>query len=107
MKTKISISLNDFRTETRAWLEANCPASMREPVKDPFDVFWGGRNPKFISKDQRLWFERMLEKRWVVPYWDVKYGGGGLSSDENNVLTQEMTRLGCRKPLYSLSLIHI
>lgn len=104
METKISTSLNDFRTETRAWLEANCPASMRQPVKDPFDLFWGGRNAKFISEDQRLWFERMLEKRWVVPYWDVKYGGAGLSSDENNVLTQEMTRLGCRKPLYSFGI---
>ena len=104
METKISISLSDFRTETRAWLEANCPESMRQPVKDPFDLFWGGRNAKFNSEDQRLWFERMLEKKWVVPYWEVKYGGGGLTSDENNILTQEMTRLGCRKPLYSFGI---
>ena len=104
METKISVSLNDFRTETRAWLEANCPESMCQPVKDPFDLFWGGRNAKFISEDQRLWFERMLEKRWVVPYWDVKYGGAGLTPEENNVLTQEMIRLGCRKPLYSFGI---
>ena len=104
METKISVSLSDFRTETRAWLEANCPKSMRQPVKDPFDLFWGGRNAKFNSEDQRLWFERMLEKKWVVPYWETKYGGGGLTSDENNILTQEMTRLGCRKPLYSFGI---
>ena len=25
-------SLEDFRAETRTWLEANCPASMRTPL---------------------------------------------------------------------------
>ena len=98
METKISVSLSDFRTETRAWLETNCPESMRQPVKDPFDLFWGGRNAKFNSEDQRLWFERMLEKKWVVPYWETKYGGGGLTPKQNNILNQEMARLGCRKP---------
>ena len=38
METKISVSLSDFRIETRAWLESNCPESMRQPVKDPFDL---------------------------------------------------------------------
>ena len=46
----------------------------------------------------------MLEKKWIVPYWDTKYGGGGLSREENNILTQEMTRLGCRKPLFSFGI---
>jgi alkylation response protein AidB-like acyl-CoA dehydrogenase len=46
----------------------------------------------------------MLEKRWIVPYWEEKYGGGGLTPEENNILTQEMTRLGCRKPLYSFGI---
>jgi alkylation response protein AidB-like acyl-CoA dehydrogenase len=96
--------LDDFRTATRIWLEANCPKSMCQPVKDPFDVYWGGRNAVFHTEDQKVWFEKMLEKRWVVPYWDKKYGGGGLTPEENNILTQEMTRLGCRKPLYSFGI---
>ena len=96
--------LDDFRTATRIWLEANCPKSMCQPVKDPFDVYWGGRNAVFHTKDQKVWFEKMLEKRWVVPYWDKKYGGGGLTPEENNILTQEMTRLGSRKPLYSFGI---
>mgnify|MGYP001260288259 CR=1 FL=1 len=104
MEIKTDISLSNFRTETRAWLELNCPESMRQPIKDPSDLYWGGRNAKFKSEDQRLWFERMFEKKWVVPYWETKYGGGGLSSDENNILTQEMIRLGCRKPLYSFGI---
>ena len=104
METKTDVSLSNFRTETRAWLELNCPESMRKPIKDPSDLYWGGRNAKFKSEDQRLWFERMFEKKWVVPYWETKYGGGGLSSEENNILTQEMIRLGCRKPLYSFGI---
>ena len=43
-------------------------------------------------------------KKWIVPYWDTKYGGGGLSREENNILTQEMTRLGCRKPIFSFGI---
>ncbi|NCA01764.1 MAG: acyl-CoA dehydrogenase, partial [Sphingomonadaceae bacterium] len=36
--------LETFRKETRAWLEANCPPEMREPVKSEDDGCWGGRN---------------------------------------------------------------
>ena len=104
MKTKTDLSLIDFRKETRAWLEENCPKTMRKPIKDANDLYWGGRNPKFNSEDQKIWFERMLDKKWIVPYWDTKYGGGGLTQDQNNILTQEMSRLGCRKPIYSFGI---
>ena len=104
MELKTKVDLGDFRTETRAWLEENCPKSMRLPIKSPMDMFWGGKNSKFNSNDQRLWFERMLKKKWVVPYWEKKYGGGGLTPKENSILIQEMARLGCRKPLYSFGI---
>ncbi len=104
METTTKTGLEDFRLETRRWLEENCPESMRKPIKDSNDYFWGGRNAVFTSEDQQRWFERMLEKKWIVPYWDEKYGGGGLSREENNILTQEMTRLGCRKPLFSFGI---
>ena len=59
--------LDTFRVETRAWLETNCPKSMRTPVKNAEeDVFWGGRNPKFQSNDQKIWFERMRDKGWTT-----------------------------------------
>ena len=104
METKVNIDLTNFRMETRKWLEDNCPLSMREPTKDPSELYWGGRNGEFSSDDQKLWFERMLEKKWIVPYWKVKYGGGGLSNEENNILNQEMGRLGCRKPHYNFGI---
>ena len=104
METKVNTDLTNFRMETRKWLEDNCPLSMREPTKDPSELYWGGRNGEFSSDDQKLWFERMLEKKWIVPYWKVKYGGGGLSNEENNILNQEMGRLGCIKPHYNFGI---
>jgi alkylation response protein AidB-like acyl-CoA dehydrogenase len=93
-----------FRAETRAWLEANCPEEMRQPVVTDADMYWGGRNPRFHSEAQRQWFERMLERGWTVPAWPRIYGGGGLGKEEAAVLRQEMNALGCRLPLYSFGI---
>ncbi|SVA21005.1 uncharacterized protein METZ01_LOCUS73859 [marine metagenome] len=98
METKTKVDLTSFRMETRKWLEDNCPNSMREPLTDVKQLYWGGINGNFSSEDQKIWFERMLEKKWIVPYWETKYGGGGLNPKQNNILNQEMARLGCRKP---------
>ena len=46
----------------------------------------------------------MLKKKWIAPNWEVKYGGGGLSIEQNNILNQEMARLGCRKPHYNFGI---
>ena len=104
METEVKVGLGSFRLETRAWLKKNCPQSMRLPVKTTSDMYWGGRNAKFSSDDQKMWFEKMLEKKWLVPHWEKKYGGGGLTPEENNILVQEMARLGCRKPLFSFGI---
>ena len=71
---------------------------MEEPITDAKQWYWGGRNGEFSSKDQERWFNKMFDKKWIVPYWESKYGGGGLNPKQNNILNQEMSRLGCRKP---------
>lgn len=96
--------LDVFRKETRAFLEANCPASMRQPVQSEKDICWGGTQFKFVSDDQKNWFECMKEKGWTVPAWPKEYGGGGLNKQENIILKQEMAVLGCRAPLYSFGI---
>src|SRR5689334_16718825 len=97
-------SLAAFHAETRAWLLANCPASMRTPMPDD-EVVWGGRRAEFRNPDARLWLERMAERGWTAPAWPRAYGGGGLSAEEAQVLSEEMRALGCRAPLYSFGLI--
>jgi alkylation response protein AidB-like acyl-CoA dehydrogenase len=95
--------LAEFRAATRAWLEANCPPSMRTPMPEEERV-WGGRQPVFANPDSRRWFERMVERGWTVPTWPVEYGGGGLSAAEARVLGEEMRELGCRTPLFGFGI---
>ena len=96
--------LDDFRSETRSWLEANCPPEMREPMRDESDACWGGRNPVFKNEAQKVWMERMAERGWTVPDWPKDYGGGGLSAAETKILKQEMARIGARNPLMSFGI---
>lgn len=94
----------EFHRETRAWLEDNCPPSMRRPIKSDKDQCWGGRNWVFESEDQRLWLERMAERGWTAPQWPAEYGGGGLSREEAKILQQEMARILARRPLESFGI---
>ncbi len=96
--------LEKFRNETRAWLAANCPPDMRKPATSDEDVFWGGRNAKFSSEPQRIWFERMRDKGWTVPDWPRDYGGGGLEPGEAKILREEMAAIGARPPLSSFGI---
>ena len=96
--------LDTFRSETRAWLEANCPPEMREPMRTEADACWGGRNWSFQSVAQRAWLERMVERGWTVPHWPKDYGGAGLSPGEAKVLKEEMARIGARQPLTSFGI---
>jgi alkylation response protein AidB-like acyl-CoA dehydrogenase len=96
--------LDQFRNETRVWLEANCPESMRAPVKGFEDIYNGGRKPEIDHPDQKIWCDRMAAKGWTVPHWPKEYGGGGLSSEEVKVLNQEMSAIGARRALDSFGI---
>ncbi|HAN27660.1 MAG TPA: acyl-CoA dehydrogenase [Haliea salexigens] len=96
--------LEHFRADTRAWLEENCPAAMREPVRGFDDLYMGGRNPEVDHPDQQLWCERMAQRGWTVPQWPREYGGGGLNKEEAKILQQEMARIGARRPLESFGI---
>jgi len=96
--------LEQFRQETRAWLEENCPESMREPVKGFDDFYNGGRNPEIDHPDQTLWCDRMAVRGWTVPQWPREYGGGGLNEEEVKVLREEMGRIGARRALDSFGI---
>ncbi|MEP6388526.1 MAG: acyl-CoA dehydrogenase family protein [Halioglobus sp.] len=96
--------LDQFRQETRTWLEANCPEPMRQPVSGFEDIYNGGRIPEMDHPDQKVWCDRMAEKGWTVPHWPKEYGGGGLSAEEVKVLKQEMSRIGARQALDSFGI---
>ncbi|MEO0437989.1 MAG: acyl-CoA dehydrogenase family protein [Pseudomonadota bacterium] len=96
--------LESFRNETREWLEAHCPESMRTPVSGFEDIYTGGRKPEVAHADQPLWCERMAERGWTVPHWPKEYGGGGLDNAQVKVLNEEMGRIGARRPLDSFGI---
>lgn len=90
-----------FRQEVAAWLKENYPDSLYGPPKDYEDIYWGGRNQENVSDDLLLWFKRCYDKGWVVPHWEKKYGGGGMTLKESAIIAEEMSKFGARSPLES------
>ena len=97
-------ALEKFRQETRAWLEENCPPSMRTPMASEDETVWGGRNAKFKNPEAKLWLDRMASRGWTAPTWPKEYGGGGLTKEENLVLQQELRRIKARPALSSFGI---
>lgn len=96
-------SLETFREEIRQWLDANCPASLRNPATQEEQV-WGGRHMEFPSEDAKRWFERCVAKGYCVPEWPVQYGGAGLDAEQLQIFKQEMARIKARAPQVNLGI---
>ena len=89
--------VESFRSEARAWIEENLPASLggagARALTDEGDSYiWGGKRAKWTNSDAKLWLERMGAKGWTAPTWPTQYGGGGLSAAEARVLDQELAK---------------
>jgi len=86
--------LEAFRSEARAWIEANFPKGLD-----------GGGNPLLREErlvptaDHEAWRKAMGEKGWGVPTWPKQYGGGGLSPAEARIIQQELNRAGAYNPI--------
>jgi alkylation response protein AidB-like acyl-CoA dehydrogenase len=96
-------SLENFRKETRDWLEANCPVSMRTRMVAGEDL-GGGRKRKSTNPDAYEWLGRMAEKGWTAPTWPKEYGGGGLPKGEFLILLEELQRIKARPPLAGMGI---
>ena len=90
--------LDDFRADTRAWLDENCPPSMRAPMVNE-EVVEGGSKVRSPNPDSYVWLDRMVERGWTVPAWPKAYGGAELDKNEYVVLLEEMARINARAPL--------
>ncbi len=85
--------IDTFREETRAWLEDNCPQSMRAR-----SFHWEDAHEIFGTDDAKQWRSAMAERGWTAPTWPKEYGGGGLSGAEARVLQEEMARIKAVAP---------
>ena len=82
--------IEDFRAETREWLEEFCPPGARA----------GGGG----GKDMQLWRERLIEKGLTAPTWPTEYGGGGLNNEQYMTLIQELRRVRAGVPFGGMGL---
>ena len=103
--------LDSFAIEVDAWIENNCPPSMRTPMPVSEQV-WASSDIKFPNADSKLWFDAMVSKGWCTPEWPIEFGGGGLSFEETKILRSRLKFFGCRPAqinfgISMLSLIHI
>ena len=89
------MSLAEFRTEARDWLQANLP----ESIKGRGEGFNGGTKRPVQNPDSMRWLEACFEKGWTVPTWPTEYGGAGLDQTALRVLRQEMAAIGAPVPL--------
>ena len=91
-------NLEQFRSSTREWLKENCPSSCQGPDNSLPDIIWGGRLQEYPDPDVKDWMEKLVGKGWTVPTWPEKYGGAGLSKEEEKVLREEMNAIGTYSP---------
>lgn len=96
--------LQKFREDTRAWLDANCPASIRANKEAAAESQF---TKKRRSGDSVVWLERMAEKGWIAPTWPREYGGGGLSAEQAGILREEMRRIKAPPPYMGMGLTMI
>ena len=97
--------LDAFRTEVRAWLEANYPAELRDPgAKTDPEAVWGGRAFAGSSDPQGVWMRRAAERGLTAPTWPKEYGGGGLTAAQARVVDQELAKGRYRPPLLSFGI---
>ncbi len=85
-----------FRTDARAWLEANFPQALKTEA---------GRRDG--AADARRWRALMADKGWGAPMWPRAYGGGGLSRGEARALAEEMAGIGASNPIGGLGIMSI
>jgi alkylation response protein AidB-like acyl-CoA dehydrogenase len=94
-----------FRSEIRAWLEAEAPSSLRGFVStDEGGGVWGGRRAVYDPPETKAWLEMMAERGFTAPSWPREYGGAGLSPAEAKVLREEIARQKLPAPLVGFGL---
>ncbi len=84
-----------FRTEFRAWLEANKQFAPRRA-----EVFGEEGNGGWDA--QVKWAKKLAEGRWLAVNWPKEYGGRNLSIMQTIIYNEELARLGLSSPMVGM-----
>jgi alkylation response protein AidB-like acyl-CoA dehydrogenase len=88
-------ALESFRTEARAWLDANFPKSLaNDPAAQLAKLAARPESPEATK-----WRKTLGAKGWGAPMWPKEVGGGGLTREQTKVLNEEMAKIGARNPI--------
>ncbi len=90
-----------FRTEVRAFIEAECPAGIR---RRGFGAMFGGGgwDDLRMSTDEYrerngAWVKKLSDKGWIAPAWPKEYGGSGMTVMQQFIFNSEMANAGAPK----------
>ncbi|MGH7917788.1 MAG: acyl-CoA dehydrogenase family protein, partial [Candidatus Binataceae bacterium] len=76
-----------YRTQVRAWLEANQPPPLTATEK-------GHANEDLLWERNKKWHKKLYADGWIGLNWPAEYGGRGASFIEQVIFQQELARLG-------------
>lgn len=94
-----TLSLDNLRSQVRAWLEANVPANWRKAMT-------GCDQESFVAA-QRDWLGKLVDAGLATPHWPAEWKGGGKGLAEQRVIYEEIARIDApRLILYFVSLYH-
>jgi alkylation response protein AidB-like acyl-CoA dehydrogenase len=87
-----------FRTEFRAWLEANIPAEWKT------DEFWMQKSPAESFDLRREWEANKAREGYAGINWPKEYGGRGGTGTQKAIYDEEMARAGAPVTVNTLGL---
>jgi alkylation response protein AidB-like acyl-CoA dehydrogenase len=89
--------LGQFRVMVREWVEANFPASLRDPREQA--RFFQSMPLYPNGPDWELWKARLIAKRWTAPSWPREFGGGGCDPASSGSIALALVEAGAFNPV--------
>ena len=92
--------LERFRSDVRAWVAENFPASLQGA--DLAGIAGGESGAKAsdtVKIGLEAWRQKLAEKGWGAPTWPVEYGGAGLTDPHADIIGEEIHRAGAYNPI--------
>ncbi|SEJ66094.1 Acyl-CoA dehydrogenase [Sphingobium sp. AP50] len=100
-QTSGTVGSDGFREYVRGWLFENFPAEL----KGQEHLLAAVDGSEEETPVQTRWREAMGSKGWGTPTWPSEYGGGGLTSEDAEVLREEMRRIGAWNPIGGMGVL--
>jgi alkylation response protein AidB-like acyl-CoA dehydrogenase len=76
----MTVELDSFRQEVRAWISANAPCNWRTA---------DSTHAQFAAS-QRAWFLKLVDSGYAIPHWPTEWPGGGRSLAEQKIIYEEL-----------------